>query len=57
MFAQTFTSPAPRALPRKRKIAPEPQGVPGFDPCDPLHSIREFRLRKVATKRIPSRIS
>ena len=29
----------------------------GFDAQDPLNSIRDYRLRKVASKRIPSRIS
>ena len=48
---------APRVLPRTRKFAPLRDGHKELDPKDPLQSVREYRLHRVATKRIPSRMT
>lgn len=57
MIAQTLPHNTPRILPRRRKVVHVAQELVGFDAKDALNTIREYRLRKVASKRIPSRIS
>jgi hypothetical protein len=57
MTRQDLLSPALRILPHKREPAPVKLRSTAFAEGDPLQSIRDYRLRKVATKRIPSRIS
>lgn len=57
MISQALPAKPARLLPRIKKTAPSHFGEQGFDPRDPLQTIREYRLRKVASKRIPSRIS
>lgn len=57
MIAQTLPHNTPRILPRRRKVVHVAQELVGFDAKDALSTIREYRLRKVASKRIPSRIS
>ena len=47
----------PRTFPTKRQVVVTRASQRGFDAQDPLNSIRDYRLRKVASKRIPSRIS
>lgn len=47
----------PRATSNGKSSASRKLAEDHYDPQDPLNSIREFRLRKVASKRIPSRIT
>ena len=48
---------APMSQTRKkaRRVVSEPRFTRELDQGDELQSIREYRLRKVASKRIPSR--
>lgn len=57
MFNQAIRNAAPRVFSQARKVVISRPVDRGFDPQDPLNSIREYRLRKVASKRIPSRVS
>lgn len=57
MFSQAIQKSAPRVFSGARKVVTARPVERGFDSQDPLNSIREYRLRKVASKRIPSRIS
>ena len=57
MFSQATQNAAPRVFSCARKVVTTRPVDRGFDPQDPLATIREYRLRKVASKRIPSRIS
>lgn len=57
MFSQVIQKTAPRVFSGARKPVPAQPVERRFEREDPLHAIREYRLRKVASKRIPSRIS
>ncbi len=57
MFSQAIQKSLPRAFSGARKVVTSQPIERGFDRQDPLATIREFRHRKVASKRIPSRIS
>jgi hypothetical protein len=47
----------PRVFPDTSKSEKYASDQTGFDPSDSLHSIRDYRLRKIASKRIPSRVA
>lgn len=57
MIHQTIQNALPRPFASRRPVVISRPSQRGFDEQDPLNSIREYRLRKVASKRIPSRIS
>ena len=57
MISQVLPKSSPRLYSQRRKVVHVCHDASTFDPRDPLNSIREYRLRKVASKRIPSRIS
>jgi hypothetical protein len=57
MIHQTIQNALPRAFQSRRPVVISRPSQRGFDEKDPLNSIREYRMRKVASKRIPSRIS
>ena len=57
MIHQTIQNALPRAFASRKNVVISRPSQRGFDEQDPLNSIREYRLRKVASKRIPSRIS
>lgn len=57
MFDRFYPDVAPRALPDTSKSEDTEFDTTGFDPLDSLHSIRDYRLRKIATRRIPSRVA
>lgn len=57
MIGKNANSLTPRLFSRNRKIVVSRPTERGYDEQDPLNSIREYRIRKVASKRIPSRIS
>lgn len=57
MFAKVLLASKTNVSSEARKVVISRTTNIGFDPQDSLNSIREYRLRKVASKRIPSRIS
>ena len=57
MFRRAIQNVVPRVSSEAPKVMTARSIERGFDPQDPLNSVREYRLRKVASKRIPSRIS
>ncbi|MEQ9038917.1 MAG: hypothetical protein RIE24_11240 [Silicimonas sp.] len=57
MFAKVLLASKTNVSSEARKVVISRTTDIGFDPQDSLNSIREYRLRKVASKRIPSRIS
>lgn len=57
MMTPAINSRFPRAAARRRPVVVTLTGDTGFDPMDALSSVREYRLRKIAIKRIPSRIA
>lgn len=57
MIHQSIQNVIPRAFKSGRSVVISRPSQRGYDENDPLNSIREYRLRKVASKRIPSRIS
>ena len=57
MFAKALLAAKTSVSSETRKVVISRTTDGGFDPQDSLNSIREYRLRKVASKRIPSRIS
>ena len=56
MFDRFYRDVTPRALQDTSKSEDSEFATTGFAPMGSLHSLRDYRLRKIATKRIPSRV-